>query len=90
MDAQTYEYTNVDTTVVVNGKTYENCVYVLQVPFRQSGTPTGFFIEEFAYEIYAPNVGRIEKYYKYYEQQSPTDIETEKSYIYHEKLVDWN
>lgn len=84
---QTYTYLNADTTVVVNGVTYEHSVYVLQVPFRQSGNPAGYFVEEYAYEIYAPYVGRIERFYKYYEQQSPTDVKAEVSRVFHEILV---
>lgn len=62
--SQEYIYRNADTTVTVNGVTYEHCVYVLQQPF-ESLTPsaaTGYFgYLRHAYEIYAPGIGRIER-----------------------------
>jgi hypothetical protein len=97
-DVQTYEYVNLDTTVTVQGKTYEHCVYVLQVPFRMPvekvpGQPNPpFFLIEHAYEIYAPNVGKIVRYFKYYEEQTvngSTDID-ENSRVYFEEIVDHN
>lgn len=98
MDDQTYEYMNIDTTVVVQGTTYEHCVYVLQVPFRMpvtknpTGPPPPFFLIEHAYEIYAPNIGKIVGYYKYYEEQvinGQVKID-EDSRIYREELVAHN
>jgi hypothetical protein len=97
-ETQTHEYINIDTTVVVQGVTYEHCVYVLQVPFRMPvvKTPTGpqppFFLIEHAYEIYAPNIGKIVGYYKYYEEQvinGQVQIDAD-SRIYREELVAHN
>ncbi len=97
-DVQTYQYMNLDTTVTVQGKTYEHCVYVLQVPFRMPviKTPGGpappFFLIEHAYEIYAPNIGKIVRYSKFYEEQYINGSLTidESSRIYLEELVDHN
>lgn len=97
-DVQTYQYMNIDTTVTVQGKTYEHCVYVLQVPFRMPviktpGAPSPpFFLIEHAYEIYAPKIGKIVRYSKYYEEQTVNgslNID-ENSRIYLEELVDHN
>jgi hypothetical protein len=97
-DDQTYRYVNIDTTVTVQGVTYEHCVYVLQVPFRMPvvKTPSNpappFFLIEHAYEIYAPNIGKIVGYYKYYEEQvinSQVQIDAD-SRIYREELISHN
>lgn len=69
-DVQQYEYTQIDTTVTVEGVTYENCVMITQVPFRKLGNENSFVeIEEFSFEIYAPDVGKIQRYHKYLEIQ---------------------
>jgi hypothetical protein len=98
LEDQTYQYINLDTTVVVRGKTYANCVYVLQVPFRMpvvktpGNPPPPFFLIEHAYEIYAPKIGKIVGYYKYYEEQviSGSVQIDEDSRIYYEELVSHN
>ncbi len=86
---QTYEYISVDSTVTVNGIEFDDCVVVLQVPFRTAGTKISFYIEEFAYEIYAPGVGKIFKYKKVYSQQNPSDIDTD-SRVLIETIVSWD
>lgn len=87
-DAETYTYVNIDTTLVVEGKTYENCVFVLQVPFRRTGDPGTFFLEEYAYEAYAPDIGKILKYRKYIEVQSGST--QQESRVFYERLIDHN
>lgn len=98
LEDQTYRYVTIDTTVVVRGKTYEHCVYILQVPFRMpvvkvpGNPPPPFFLIEHAYEIYAPKIGKIVGYYKYYEEQvinGNVQID-EDSRIYYEELVEHN
>ena len=97
-DDQTYEYVNLDTTVTLQGKTYEHCVYILQVPFRMPVTvnpgdpPPPFFLIEHAYEIYAPGIGKIKRYCKFYEAQSngaSTTIDP-LSKVFIEELIDHN
>jgi hypothetical protein len=98
LELQQYRYLNIDTTVVVRGVAYEHCVFVLQVPFRMPvekspGNPAPpFFLIEHAYEIYAPKIGKIVGYYKFYEEQAVgghVQIDPE-SRIYHEELVSHN
>jgi hypothetical protein len=97
LDDQTYRYVNIDTTVVVRGKTYEHCVFVLQVPFRMPvikvpGQQPPFFLIEYAYEIYAPTIGKIVRYDKYYEEQvtnGSVDIK-QNSHVFYEELVEHN
>ena len=88
--AQTYEYINLDTTVTIQGTTYENCVYVLQVPFRQPVEQQGgaIFIIEHAYEIYAPGIGKIVRYCKYFVAQD--GVPESESKVYYEELVSHN
>ncbi|MCB9232007.1 MAG: hypothetical protein H6581_10110 [Bacteroidia bacterium] len=88
-DSQTYTYLNTDTTVTILGKTYPHCVMVLQQPFHEP-VPRGgpLYIEKFAYEIYAPHVGKIKKYTKNIEIQNYT-IQKE-SRVYQELLIEHN
>ncbi len=53
---ENYRYLSLDSTVVVNGRTFEGCAVVLQ---RQRKSLTEDF---YTYEIYAPGVGLIERY----------------------------
>jgi len=89
-DQQTYRITSIDTTVEVQGVTYENCVFVRQQEFYQpvSDSLGPIFISEEAYEIYAPGIGKIRKYFKYYTAQSG-DPDAE-SRILREDLVTHN
>lgn len=89
-DVQTYQYMNLDTTVTVQGVTYEHCVYVLQVPYRRPVANRGgtYFLEEHAYEIYAPKIGKLVRYSKFYEEQN--GVAEPESRVYHEELVTHN
>ncbi|MCB9231632.1 MAG: hypothetical protein H6581_08215 [Bacteroidia bacterium] len=88
-EPQTYRYLSTDTSVTILGQTYENCVVVLQTPFRRSGSQSGsIYIEEYAYEVYAPYIGKIKKYSKNYEEQSGTPVQ--ESRIYQEILIEHN
>jgi hypothetical protein len=53
---ENYRYISIDTTVVVNGRTFNNCAFVLQR--RRSSLSE----DVYSYEIYAPGVGMIERY----------------------------
>ncbi|MEM0996506.1 MAG: hypothetical protein AAGN35_05485 [Bacteroidota bacterium] len=89
-EVQTYNYLSIDTAVTLFGTTYENCVYVEQVPFRQPVPERGgFFLIEHAYEIYAPGIGKIERYSKYYLEQDPF-VPVAESRVFHERLVETN
>jgi hypothetical protein len=89
-EVQTYQYLNLDTTVTIQGHTYTNCVYVLQVPYRRPVANRGgtYFLEEHAYEIYAPKIGKIVRYAKFYEEQN--GVAEPESRVYHEELVTHN
>lgn len=94
--AQNYQYVNLDTTVEINGRTFENCVKVLEIPYYQSEFPGFLFTVENAWSIYAPDVGLVEKYYKYYYWSTdvegvfdPSDVDPE-SRVLHLTLIDHN
>ncbi len=88
---QTYRYTNIDTTVTVQGTTYENCVFVLQQEFYQpiADSTGAIFISDYSYEIYAPDVGMIVRYFKTYLRQNNVVV-AEDSRIFREELVEHN
>lgn len=87
---QTYQYVNIDTTVTLNGATYENCVFVLQQEYYRpvQDSSSAIFIIEHAYEIYAPGIGKIVRYFKDFEMQS--GVIDPESRIYMEVLVSHN
>jgi len=81
---QAYRYGNIDTTVVVNGVNYPNCVYVIQ-----NLDTTGVLSYKFAYEIYAPDVGKIKSYNKNMVFDGGTGgFNPDKSFIHIEYLVE--
>jgi hypothetical protein len=83
---QELRYGNVDTTVTVNGKTFEHCVYVIQ-----KDDTLGFINKAFAYEIYAPEVGLIKKYDNTQVFDGPRgEFNPDKSRIYLEEIVEHN
>ena len=84
-----YEYTTVDTTVTVQGVTYDNCVFVLKVPFRENGeiAPQRFYIKEYAYEIYAPRIGMIVRHEQSKVYQG-LDLQADQSWYLHEELTE--
>lgn len=84
---QEFFYENVDTTVVLNGKTFENCVLVV----HQADT-TSAISYRYTYEIYAPNVGRIKRYSKVIVNDLPPNgmFNPSKSRIYVEEIVAHN
>lgn len=91
-DVQQYRYANTDTTVTVGDVTYEQCVVVIQVPYRKLGSSSSFVeIEEYTYEVYAPNIGKIMRYDKYLEIQrdNTNDQGTiqDRSHVHIETLV---
>lgn len=81
-----FSYLAVDSTVTVQGKSYENCVVVI------NQERTNSFIEEaFAYEIYAPEIGLIKKYEKRILNDGPNrEFNPDKSGVYIEELLDHN
>ena len=81
-----YYYQEVDTTVVVQGKTYEHCVMVVHE------NTDGFIRKSFAYEIYAPEVGLIKKYRNTLVMDGPPgkEFNPDESRIYLEELVEHN
>lgn len=60
LNTQVYEVRNHDTTVTVQGVTYEHCVFVVKEPFSVTDPINPFiYTRAYAYEIYAPDVGLI-------------------------------
>jgi len=86
-DPLLFEYQNVDTTVVIRGKTYENCVMVIQ-----EVDTSGIIFDRFAYEIYAPNIGLVKKYSRslVFDGPPPDTFNPADSYIYYEEIVEHN
>lgn len=86
LDAQEYEYTHVDTTVTVRGISFANCVVVTQKDNQE-----GLIRKEFAYEIYAPEIGRIKKYDRTLVFDGPNgEFNPSESRIYLEEIVEHN
>jgi hypothetical protein len=84
--AQEYTYSNVDSTVTVQGITYENCVVVIQ-----KDNQNGLIRKEFAYEIYAPNIGRIKKYDQTLVFDGANgEFNPSESYVYIEEVLEHN
>ncbi len=86
LDAEEFFYEQVDTTVSVRGKTFENCVLVIQ-----AADTSGFITDRYAYEIYAPEVGLIKKYDRSLIFDGPNgEFNPDESYIYLEEVVEWS
>lgn len=85
---ENFTYLNTDTTVIINGVTYPNCVFV-QHRLNNSSLLT----EINTYEIYARGIGKIKRYdnYKKYNLNSNgTRTLTTDSYFYEETLLEHN
>lgn len=83
-----YRYQNVDTTVTVNGKTFEHCVFVME---SDKSDLLSNIKKRLAYTVYAPGVGKILRYYMQIDRSGQNlQINTEKSAIHIEKLVEHN
>jgi hypothetical protein len=89
-DKEKFMYFNTDTTVTINGKTYSNCVMVLEN--NKELVASDKFKYRSAYSIYAPNIGRIYHYYKQvvYIDPDTKEIATDKSRISIEMLIENN
>lgn len=88
---QTYSYASLDTTVVVYGVTWEHCVVVMEAPFSEIGsiTPSGYYRREFAYQVYAPYVGKIKRHRERVVYQGTT-LQGDESFYLHEELQQHN
>ncbi|GAB4416127.1 MAG: hypothetical protein OHK0039_25320 [Bacteroidia bacterium] len=84
LGTEIFSYGALDTTVTVKGQTFENCVMVIQ-----KLDTTGFIIQEFAYEIYAPGIGLIKKYDKtlVFDQPDGDGFNPDASRIYLEEYI---
>ncbi len=88
LGAENYTYLNIDTTVTINGITYNNCVFVLQRLNKNS-----LLSEIETYEIYARGIGKIKRYdnfKKYNINPNGTRSLTTDSYFYEETLLEHN
>ncbi len=85
---QFYEYISIDTTVVVRGRIFEHCVFILKARIDDS-----FLENTLSYEIYAPNLGRIKRYEKHlkwiYDANGTKRLDTD-SFIFIEELLTHN
>lgn len=81
-----YEYTNLDSTVVLKNHIFQNCVVILQ-RYRKT-----LISDIFTYEVYAKGIGKIiryDRYIKYNIRGSTVTIDA-SSYVHEEYLVDHN
>lgn len=86
LGTQEYTYSEVDSTVTVQGKTYENCVVVIQ-----KDNQDGLIRKEFAYEIYAPNIGLIKKFDQTLVFDGANgEFNPSESYIFQEEMLENN
>lgn len=85
LDDQLFTYQSIDTTVSIRGKTYENCVMVLRE------NREGIF-NIYSYEIYAPDIGLIQKYDRRLIFNSPgtNPFNDSESMIHYEEIVEHN
>lgn len=82
-----FTYLRTDTTVVVAGRAYPNCVVV-----QQRRIDNSLISNIYTYEVYAPGIGKIERYdrYLYYILRDQNIELSTESYVYHEVLTDHN
>jgi hypothetical protein len=57
MGSQRYTYQVLDSTLVLNGMTFQNCVLVIE-----KADTSGFINNKFAYTLYAPDIGKIKSF----------------------------
>ncbi|MEL6193200.1 MAG: hypothetical protein AAFR66_14175 [Bacteroidota bacterium] len=81
-----FNYQSTDTTVVVRGKRYEDCVMVVQ-----RADTSSFITYSFIYEIYAPEIGKIKRFERTLVNDGPNgEFNPSRSRIYLEELVESN
>lgn len=81
-----FEYGDTDTTVMIQGVAYENCVMVIH-----SADTNNLINNRFAYEIYAPEIGLVKKYDKTIVNDGPNgEFNPGKSRVYIEEIVEHN
>jgi hypothetical protein len=83
---QLFQYVQLDTTLMIGNRQYNNCIMVQQ---RLIDDLTTYKVH--TYEIYAPEVGLIKRYDKYQVlllKPDGTEIDQENSYLYEVDLVE--
>jgi hypothetical protein len=85
---QTYYYANLDTTVVANGVTWDHCVFVMEAPYSNINSPS-YRRQEYAYQVYAPYVGKIIRHRQRVIYQG-ADLQGAESFYIHEELIRHN
>lgn len=80
-----YRFLTLDSTVNINNQRFEHCVVVMEST-REDSLSSKY---RKAYTVYAPNVGKIIRYYKQIDKTGPT-ISSDKSAIHIEKIVEHN
>lgn len=81
-----YRYQTLDSTVHINNMTFEHCVVVMESSREDSLSVTNY---RKAYTVYAPNVGKIIRYYKQV-NKSGNIVSSEKSAVHIERLISHN
>ncbi|MBX7243805.1 MAG: hypothetical protein K1X92_18840 [Bacteroidia bacterium] len=87
-----YRCSHADTTVTVRGKTFEHCVVIFESTREDTiSSPSIALKYRKAYTVYAPNVGKIKRYYKQIDRStSAGQINTETSSVHIEEIVEHN
>lgn len=85
LGAQTFRYLSVDTTLQRGGVTYSGCIYI-----EQRLVTNSLVDSVFTYEIYAPNIGLLERYdrqFRFILDPGGRELDVDNSYIHRRTLL---
>ncbi|MFN0201257.1 MAG: hypothetical protein ACKVTZ_07040 [Bacteroidia bacterium] len=91
-EKELYRYISADSSMEVQGNTYEHCVFLQEGDKLEDGKDSVGVTYRKAFSVYAPNVGKVYRYYKRkaYKGSGTNTIDTEKSRTIIEELVEHN